>query len=666
MDNIGPIFAKVLVAANSEGDKLGLISRYVAYEAARNLEKSQYNKIFGSLTEQLQVLLWYLDDYNIQRGSDYTPPLSAAQVEFLNSPTPLVGVDPALTIALFNFLVKHQKSFSDVLRPEALDAAVFWWCTELCPSRNLIGNLITNEQRRLMRRLEGLGHEEYPLSVFMRIYHQNESNLVCLNTEKATDRAALYCYFLLLVFKIPHYLHFLPGDFVETCLSADAGGYSLFEKFLAQMCAGGSSNLRLAQEIRRKGEELLCHFSGGEINWPTDSYRILKSSKAEAESRLRVREEGVAVIGPFEKTSGLGQATRMSYRALRSCEKASPTMRAFNLDNPALVGFASRFDYQPFRALRKINLLHLNAESVPLAFATDGQEIFDRSYNIGYFFWELNKVPECHQLALELLDEIWVSSEYVKDAYAQVTDKPVINVGMAVEQLPDLPKIDPSEFGVDSGCVNFIATFDSFSFIERKNPLAVIESFCRAFPEGDEPVRLIIKTWNRSRISNPQQLLAWKKIDAYCLRDRRIHFTDKTMRYEEVIALKAACDCYVSLHRAEGLGFGIMEAMQLGKPCIITGYSGNMDFCNPDNSFLVDYNLIAVDPTHYPFVEPGSLWADPSREHAAYAMRSIVSDRRAAQEKGEIAAVQISERFGLEAIGSRYAVRLAEIRRNPT
>ena len=122
-----------------------------------------------------------------------------------------------------------------------------------------------------------------------------------------------------------------------------------------------------------------------------------------------LRPVSVQVIGPLHKASGLGQATRLSYDAL---QKVFPDCSAydFDMDNPAPSGFNAARPTSPLRAA-KVNLIHLNAESIPLAYAYL-PDVFTGAYNIGYFFWELNTPAACHSLALELLDEVWVSSEY--------------------------------------------------------------------------------------------------------------------------------------------------------------------------------------------------------------------------------------------------------------
>ena len=261
-----------------------------------------------------------------------------------------------------------------------------------------------------------------------------------------------------------------------------------------------------------------------------------------------------------------------------------------------------------------------------------------------------------------MLDEIWVSSEYNREIYERVATIPVRNVGMAVEPLPDGEPLARASFGLAADECVFLTTFDSFSFIERKNPLAVLAAFQQAFPAGaGDRVRLILKTQNRTRVNDLHQVRIWQDIDEVVRRDPRITIVDETLGYRHLLGLKTMCDCYVSLHRSEGWGFGLIEAMQLEKPVIATAYSGNMDFCRPDNCYLVEFDLITPIPSEYIYVERGSLWADPSVASAAAHMRDVYLRPEQAKARGRVAADFVQRNFSLASIAARYGSRITEI-----
>lgn len=378
-----------------------------------------------------------------------------------------------------------------------------------------------------------------------------------------------------------------------------------------------------------------------------------------------LEEEGydIQVIGPFEKSSGLGQATRLSAEIL---ERAGYKVYRvdFDLDNPAPEGFnkTSKISKLPKKA--KINLIHLNAESIPLAIAYM-PDVFTNAYNIGYFFWELDSPAKCHYLGMELVDEIWVASEYGVKQYQPFTDKPVYKAGMAYEDVKTVSKEEAKKFllnryGIPEDKFVFLATFDSFSFIQRKNPLGVIKAFKKAFPNKDDVV-LVLKTHNRHRVFDPAQIKIWNAVDRYVSEDKRIILINETLTYEDLMKLKKGADCYVSLHRSEGWGFGIVEAMNLGVPVIATAYSANLEVCNEENSWLVDYEETFLNQDDYIFVIPGQKWAEPKIESAAGAMREVYENKELREQKAKKAQEFLRKNFSIDAIAKRYKRRIEEI-----
>ncbi len=173
----------------------------------------------------------------------------------------------------------------------------------------------------------------------------------------------------------------------------------------------------------------------------------------------------------------------------------------------------------------------------------------------------------------------------------------------------------------------FLFMFDFLSHVRRKNPEAVVEAFCAAFPAGEEKVRLLIKTQGGEHA--PED---WRRLGDLCL-DPRIEIRDAKIDRAEVIALIEAADAFVSLHRAEGFGRGPAEAMWLGKPVISTDYSGTSDFADHETAFLVGYQRVPVAVEDYPGAE-GQDWADPDVEEAARAMRRIHTHPEAARAIG--------------------------------
>jgi len=210
--------------------------------------------------------------------------------------------------------------------------------------------------------------------------------------------------------------------------------------------------------------------------------------------------------------------------------------------------------------------------------------------------------------------------------------------------------LDLSRFGVRPGSFLFLFMFDFHSVMERKNPLGLIAAFKKAFGESEEAA-LLIKS---SRVD------ADGMTEMKAAAGANISIVDTVIGREEVNALFRACDCYVSLHRSEGFGLTIAEAMVASKPVIATAFSGNMDFMTARNSYLVRYNLTEIERDHSPY-RKGWHWAEPDIDHAAELMRRVVEKRDEALDLGRQAREDVLRLMHPDVVGQRMKARLMEI-----
>lgn len=359
---------------------------------------------------------------------------------------------------------------------------------------------------------------------------------------------------------------------------------------------------------------------------------------------------GANLIGYANAELGMGEHVRMSATAL------SETSVPYGVVN-FKVGIISRQqavlekgEVIPFNTY-KANLFHINADQMFNAFSHLGREFFANRYNIGYWAWELAKCPDQMLPALSLVDEVWAPSRFIQRAFAERTTIPVEYMPLCVS-LPPIGNFARSAFKLPEDSYLFLFAFDFYSFIERKNPFASITAFKRAFPDTKQKVGLVIKIMNVDE-SSPR----WQQMLDLIDGDLRIWILNETMAREEVLGLIQVCDCFVSLHRSEGFGRGPAEAMYLGKPVIVTNYSGNTDFTLAENSCLVDYRLVPIPEGHYVF-ERDQVWAEVDVDHAAWYMRTVFSDQLFAQSIGGHAKNFIRSNFSPAVIGAMYQQRL--------
>ncbi|HYJ04683.1 MAG TPA: glycosyltransferase family 4 protein, partial [Chthoniobacterales bacterium] len=273
-------------------------------------------------------------------------------------------------------------------------------------------------------------------------------------------------------------------------------------------------------------------------------------------------------------------------------------------------------------------------------------------YRIAYWAWELETVPDEWVEAAETVDEIWSPTEFVAQAMRSRMSRPVYHMLPGVEVGPVEP-VSRAGLNIPEDRFVFLFAFDLHSQLHRKNPLGLIRAFQTAF-RADDRATLVIKTSGGDiHAADLAQLQA-------AARGENILLLDEMLPRAQAYGLIAMADCFVSLHRSEGFGLGLAEAMLLGKPVIATGYSGNLDFMNRENSLLVDYKIVEIAEDRAIYTR-GNFWADPSIEHAAACMRQVYEHRDEASERALRARPEIERLLSIEAAGRRMRDRLEQI-----
>lgn len=275
-------------------------------------------------------------------------------------------------------------------------------------------------------------------------------------------------------------------------------------------------------------------------------------------------------------------------------------------------------------------------------------------YRVGYWYWELSDLPAEVAARVSLVDEVWAPTRFVAEAFRKRLSIPVRVMTPGVT-LPPFRRRQRSDFGLPDDRFLVLFTFDMASTLARKNPLGLIQAFRQAFHRG-EPAHLVIKVSRGAKWPADFGRLTTAAADA------GVTVIDSLMPRPDVLALLDCCDCYASLHRSEGLGLGLAEAMLLGKPVVATNYSGNTDFVTPDTAHLVDYREVSI-PADVPPYPQGFVWAEPSVEHAAELLRRVYDRRGEAAELGRRAKHHVETALDPLAAGYRMADRIREIYR---
>jgi glycosyltransferase involved in cell wall biosynthesis len=374
---------------------------------------------------------------------------------------------------------------------------------------------------------------------------------------------------------------------------------------------------------------------------------------------------GVNVIADWHATTGLAESARRSVAALID---AGVRVAAHEHQIPGTSRDGQRIPVWlhdlPKGRPHNIDICYVNVNELHTMTDDELRPRGPGNYVIGYWFWELPSLASAFIDQVARVDEIWIGSRFSREALLSHTDKPV-HVMPCIVNTPPSAGSTRRDFDLSEGACIFFFHFDARSTFARKNPWAVIRAFRRAFTpkERSGPVHLVLKTIN----------LSWTPAAAGERLAREMQqaggtLLDTELSGEDMASLITCSDVYVSLHRSEGFGLGIAEAMLAGRPAIATAYSGNMDFMTQQNSCLVGYRLCPVghsetcnNPGMEFVYEPGQLWAEPNIDQAARWMRLLYENPVQRKRIGSAGAAAVSTHYSSAAAGAAAVARLAQI-----
>jgi glycosyltransferase involved in cell wall biosynthesis len=371
--------------------------------------------------------------------------------------------------------------------------------------------------------------------------------------------------------------------------------------------------------------------------------------------RLKVKHKGVLFIGYAEAALGLGVSFRSMLTAL---EKASLPFAIYpfnaNVETRRIGSFLEhKYD---ITGCYEINVAYMAVDQLPVLREKLHYQMTQARYNILRTYWELPQVPQEWAYLLENIDELWAPNAFVAQAFRAIYKGNISIIPVSVD-VSRSKVYDRSQFNMSCDTFYFLFSFDYFSGAARKNPFGVVQAFAKAFPEDRQNVGLLIKSVGPTQLdASVSQLLTGAASN-----DRRIRVLHMEMERDEMLSLIEQSDCYISLHRSEGFGMGMAEALAFGKPVIGTDFSGNREFLTTRTGFPVSYTIRQLLPGEYPGGD-NQYWAEPDLEIAAEQMQRVFSDREESARRRFEGKKLIESRYAGEKVAELIKARLVEIR----
>ena len=579
-----------------------------------------------------QYHVWTLTD-GMQEGSIVPDLFSAHYLAWLDAPSPIARLYPETPVTNGMALTRrcgHARAGLQNWSQFPLDAAArleqAFWYAYLAPKAFGWPEAMTASVRAFMDGPSGTSVGAYEFSRGMVApYHMRDDVQHSYDLDTERGRWRYLCW--LLAQGTGEYgldpVALCPG--LRAFLASPSGQYPLLDR-LAAFAYEQRDDLQAAFNLSSRADLF------GMQNWVRTELpawleglglaSLLPLHSAGTGPALAAIRVTAALTGDWDTPSGVGEDLRSSAASLDACNFRDYVIVNLNSgqvlhpDGTVLpAGTPVEADW---------NIVHHNADTAAADWLALRRIGVTARRTVGHWHWELERLPSYWQNSYSYYDEIWASSRFAAEAFAADARRPVRMLNGAVTVPEGVRPLPRRQLGLREDATVFLFMFDFGSYVSRKNPQAVIDAFAQAFPLGTEPVQLLIKTQNAAL--RPE---LWSELTGRT-DDERLLFRDERLSRAELVGLIASANAFVSLHRSEGYGRVPAEAMLLGVPVILTGYSGTADFTDADCACIVAYDLVMVDPADYPGVEQ-QRWADPNVENAARHMQWVHTEPEAAR-----------------------------------
>jgi glycosyltransferase involved in cell wall biosynthesis len=608
--------------------------------------------------ERERFVFWYIEHFHRRCGHQWPLPplletwLNAPAVDMsqeiqeapgLRSNRPNAG--PKYLSRYLQHVWKREAQRFNVKTMEGFFDFLAWYAFRFAPEHQIPPVLLPNALVELLN--HPADNESLPLTTGMLVYEKLErpdrfQRLLELS------KAKLYaiCYELARVLLASGNPSLVP-EFVSAFWRSSPGGGETAFDYVTRLAEAGPGTLQLRTELPS------AHL-----------FSALTPAEKPIQELAPTRPRRLSIVSYRDHNTlcGLSKAGGYAIEALRGTGIETIDLD-YNIERKNLKQ-ESLYNGRIFNnSLQNIHVFNLNPEHVLECAMSNLSRIREDDYCIGQFYWEVSDICAVHEPTLSFMDEIWVASEFLESVYRRRVDIPVVNMGAVVSPNPSQRAHTRADFALPEGDYLFLVNFDGSSIVERKNPLAAVAAFQEAFPQGHEKAGLVIKTRNLAQPRSDVDRKHWERTAKHIDKDRRIKLIDATLPEEEMTGLYRVTDCYVSLHRSEGFGYGPAEALYWGKPVIVTAFSGVCDFCTESTAKLVDYELVAVKPGEYPYLDSDRsyFWADPNIGTASRHMRALYEDPQPALNLAKQGQGLIRDRYSARALAQRYTARLNQL-----
>jgi glycosyltransferase involved in cell wall biosynthesis len=349
----------------------------------------------------------------------------------------------------------------------------------------------------------------------------------------------------------------------------------------------------------------------------------------------------IIVVGALRAASGLGQSARHCYNAIKAAG-----LPVYGIDLTKALMQAEdylEFEFNDARSLEGPGTLivHVNAPLMPLAMVKLGGWVVRQKHVVGYWHWELSSVPPDWRVGIPFVHQIWAPSRFTAAAIDPIA------AGRPVRVVPHpvaLHQKKPLQRRVDSGRpFTLLMIFNAASSIERKNPLSTIRAF-QAASAGCPEMELIIKTSNMSSSMN-----GFENDNSIKSSTRNVTVVNRIMSSAEIDELYMQANAVISLHRSEGFGLTLAEAMLRGLPVIATDWSGNVDFLSKATGIPIGYRLVSAQDSQGTYHYPNLQWAEANIDEATTAIQRLYRNPALCYKFGKSAAQFATRTWSIEA-----------------